>query len=166
MNNRKIPVVPARNSLLILGILWMLAGTPVPASDAPEITVFKTPTCGCCGKWVKHLEANGFDVTTKEMDDLSAIKAQNKIKPGLASCHTALVDGYVVEGHVPADVIFRLLKERPAVAGITVPGMPAGSPGMEMGVIQPYEVLTFDADGNTTVFATRGLETAPNKTQE
>jgi hypothetical protein len=151
-----------RPSLVIfwvaLGVFSLLAGSPAH-SDDPEITVYKTPTCGCCGKWIAHLEANGFSVTTQNRDNLSEIKAENHITPNISACHTAIVDGYVVEGHVPAEAIFRLLKERPDVAGITVPGMPAGSPGMEIpsGYVQPYEVLTFDADGNTEVFTTRGM---------
>jgi hypothetical protein len=153
-----------------IGTFWitlLLAMPPVFAGDPPEITVFKTPTCSCCGRWVKHLEASGFRVDTRNMDNLSDIKAENHVKPRLASCHTAIVDGYVVEGHVPADLILRLLKERPEnVVGITVPGMPAGSPGMETGFVQPYEVLTFDAAGDTTVYAKRGLETDPSVTQE
>lgn len=144
---------PFTGPVFALCAFGLLAGPPV-LGDNPEITVFKTPACGCCGKWVKHLEANGFDVTTHQRNDLSDIKKENHITPDLSSCHTAFVDGYVVEGHVPADMIFRLLKERPDVVGITVPGMPAGSPGMEIesGFVQPYEVLTFDADGNTEVF--------------
>jgi hypothetical protein len=161
-------VSKSKTSLLKSAVaLFLLVGSPGFADDAPQVTVYKTPTCGCCGKWIKHLEASGFDVTAREMDDLSAIKARYQVESRFSSCHTAVVDGYVVEGHVPADLIFRLLKERPEnIVGITVPGMPAGSPGMETGFMQPYEVLTFDADGNTSTFATRGLEADPNVTRE
>ena len=156
MMNRENGFQSAATTVFFLSVFGLLIGSPVLSSDKPQITVYKTPTCGCCGKWVDHLRDSGFEVTTEEMNDLSALKKEHGITPRYSSCHTALVDGYVVEGHVPADVIFRLLKERPDVEGITVPGMPAGSPGMETGVIQKYQVLTFDADGNTEVYATRG----------
>jgi hypothetical protein len=104
-----------------------------------------------------HLRGNGYPVDARNVNDLDAIKARHGVGPRLESCHTALVDGYVVEGHVPADLIDRLLRERPAVVGIAVPGMPSGSPGMEdpSRRPQPYQVLTFDKQGKTTVFATR-----------
>ena len=145
--------------IAIAFLIGCLASTPA-ISDAPEIMVYKTPTCGCCGKWVKHLEEAGFSVQTRNMDDLSGLKEMHHLTPNISSCHTAIVDGYVVEGHVPAEVIFRLLKERPDVAGIAVPGMPAGSPGMEIpsGYVQPYEVLAFDEDGSTAVFARIGTD--------
>ena len=143
------PLLPLIVALSIFG------GGQAIASDAPAVTVYKTPTCGCCGKWAAHLQANGFDVTTKDLNDLSPIKAEQKVPPRLASCHTAIVDGYVIEGHIPADIIHRLLKERPPVVGLAVPGMPAGSPGMEVGYKQPYQVLSFDEDGKIEVYATR-----------
>lgn len=130
----------------------------VPAAAAkPAVTVYKTPTCGCCKLWVAHLKDNGFPVRTEDHDDLALIKKYNGVPPQLSSCHTALVEGYVVEGHVPADVIDKLLAERPQVTGIAVPGMPAGSPGMETPgrPAQRYQVLTFDRSGRTGVFATR-----------
>jgi hypothetical protein len=140
--------------LPLIATLWIFGGQ-VSASDAPAVTVYKTPTCGCCGKWAAHLQANGFDVTTKDLNDLSQIKAEQKVPPRLASCHTAIVDGYVIEGHIPADIIHRLLKEKPPVVGLTVPGMPAGSPGMEVGYKEPYQVLSFDEEGKIEVYATR-----------
>ena len=149
---------PILKQFFMVCAFGLLFSSPGHGGEGPEIEVFKTPTCGCCGKWVAHLEASGFNVTTQNMNDLSQLKAENNVPPRLSSCHTAFVDGYVVEGHVPADVIFRLLKERPDVTGITVPGMPQGSPGMETGHIQRYEVLTFDADGEITVFEIRGEE--------
>jgi len=142
-----------------LGLALVFAGAAVqrPAAVGPtRITVYKTPTCGCCAKWVDHMKAAGFAPTVHDLPELSAIKAKHGIPANLQSCHTALVDGYVVEGHVPADVVQKLLKERPKVAGIAVPGMPMGSPGMEQGDLKdPYDVLTFDASGNTKVFAKR-----------
>jgi hypothetical protein len=106
---------------------------------------------------VVHLRANGFTVNERSEDDLAPVKRRHGVPPALDSCHTALVDGYVIEGHVPADLIDRLLRERPKVAGLAVPGMPVGSPGMETPGVKPerYQVLTFDRAGRTAVFATR-----------
>ena len=125
------------------------------ADDAAEITVYKTPTCGCCGKWVDHLRENGFSVVTKTLDNVAPVKSANNLPPGLESCHTGIVDGYVIEGHVPAEVIKRLLEEKPDILGIAVPGMPPGSPGMDVGYTEPYEILSFDAEGKTKVYDTR-----------
>ena len=127
----------------------------VSASGAKPIAikVYKTPTCGCCKGWVQHLRDNGFQVETMDMPDLSMIKQKYGVTPALQACHTAIVNGYVVEGHVPADVILKMLKEHPAVAGIAVPGMPSGSPGMEGGAKQAYDVLSFDRAGHTKVYA-------------
>lgn len=133
---------------LVAGIaLWSMQGT------AAEVTVYKSPTCGCCKDWVKHLEANGFTVKSQDLNDVTPLKIKHGVRPELASCHTALVDGYVIEGHVPAADLKRLLKERPAVKGLAVPGMPMGSPGMEGAYKEPYQVLTFDDAGRTTVYA-------------
>ena len=123
------------------------------SSSTAEVRVYKTASCSCCAKWVDHLRANGFSVTTRNEIDLTALKARYGVEPRFASCHTALVDDYVVEGHVPAEDIWRLLRERPEVVGITVPGMPLGSPGMEVGRAQPYDVLTFDDEGETAIYA-------------
>jgi hypothetical protein len=123
------------------------------ADAAPLVQVWRTPTCGCCGAWVRHLEASGFRVEVTMQDDLSAIKAKHGVPRNLESCHTAVVEGYVVEGHVPAADVKRLLRERPPVAGLVVPGMPAGSPGMEGPVSEPYATLALAADGTTSVFA-------------
>lgn len=124
-------------------------------SKPTEITVYKTPTCGCCTAWVSHLEENGFVVKAKDIPDLSALKRHYGVTNDIASCHTAFVGGYVVEGHVPADVIAKLLKEKPDVKGIAVPGMPMGSPGMEGPRKDPYDVVAFDSTGKKTVFASR-----------
>jgi len=125
----------------------------IPAGT--EMVVYKSPTCGCCKLWVDHAEAAGFTVVTEDVIDLRPVKAENGITPELASCHTAIVDGYVIEGHVPADVIAKLLDERPDIRGLAVPGMPAGSPGMEGGIAEPYDVVAFDRDGTTSVYARR-----------
>ncbi len=127
--------------------------TPVTTADLPVVTVYKTPTCGCCEGWVEHLEATGFQVKTVNVNNLTDIKREHGVPTSLTSCHTGVVDGYVVEGHVPAEDVKRLLAERPAgVAGIAVGGMPIGSPGMEGPNPQPYEVIAFGPEGND-VFA-------------
>jgi hypothetical protein len=128
--------------------------TPSSASLIP-IKVYKDPGCGCCKEWVKHLEQNGFKVETMDMPDLSAVKAKYGVMPDIQACHTAVVDGYAIEGHVPADVILKMLREKPAIAGLAVPGMPSGSPGMEGAMKERYDVLTFDRAGRTTVYAQR-----------
>jgi hypothetical protein len=114
-----------------------------PVADAGPMTVFKSPYCGCCAAWVDHVRAAGFTVDVRETDNLAPVKAMAGVPDDAHSCHTATIDGYVVEGHVPADRIARLLAERPAIAGIAVPGMPIGSPGMEGPGAQPYRVVTF-----------------------
>jgi hypothetical protein len=135
----------------VAGIGWGV--TSEHQASATKMVVYKTPTCGCCSSWVDHLREAGFEVETHDMDDLSRIKSLNGIPRNLTSCHTALVNGYVVEGHVPASAIKRLLDERPEVAGIAVPGMPIGSPGMEQGSrVDPYDIIAFSRDGKTSVF--------------
>lgn len=123
------------------------------AQNLPVVEMTKRPNCGCCTAWADHLRAKGFEVKVTETRAMWGVKRMAGIPEKLDSCHTATVGGYVVEGHVPADDIKRLLSERPAVKGIAVPGMPIGSPGMEMGDrTEPYDVLSFDADGQTEVF--------------
>jgi hypothetical protein len=138
--------------------LVVSAGISISAQRGTTIQVFKTPTCGCCHLWVKHLEANGFTTKVTDMDDLSGIKKKYGVPAKANSCHTAVVDGYTLEGHVPATEVKRLLKEKPAaVAGLAVPGMPVGSPGMEYGkTVQPYNVMSFDKAGQLKVFASYG----------
>jgi hypothetical protein len=139
---------------VIAGVL--AAGVTATAQQQSRIVeVYKTPTCGCCSKWVEHLRANGFTVRTTDMESTEPVQSRHGVPPEIRSCHTALVGGYVVEGHVPAVEVSRLLKERPRVAGIAVAGMPSGSPGMEMpGVAaQPYYVVSFDRSGRIDVFA-------------
>jgi hypothetical protein len=130
-----------------------LAGPP-----ADTLVVYKSPTCGCCSKWVDHVEQNGFAVVAHDISDqeLAALKPQLGVKAAHASCHTATVRGYTIEGHVPADLIARLIRESPrGVKGLAVPGMPLGSPGMESLIRQEYDVLSFDEHGNEQVYATR-----------
>jgi hypothetical protein len=133
-------------------VLLMLALTAVPA-QAADVTVYKSPTCGCCKDWVTHLKANGFKVTAKDVTDIMPYKAMNGVPYELGSCHTAVVEGYTIEGHVPAADILRLLKERPKVRGLAVPGMPTGSPGMEGGTPERYQTISFDSNGRTSVYA-------------
>jgi hypothetical protein len=142
--------------LLLLSLMIFVA--PVSAADpaASSIEVWKSATCQCCGAWVKHLEANGFTVKVNaaEPSTLAALKRQAGIGDKLASCHTAKIDGYVIEGHVPGTDIKRLVAERPEAIGLAVPGMPVGSPGMEQGMeFEPYDVLLIKKDGATETFA-------------
>lgn len=154
-------------------------GTPVVATDVPEaasvqegaraaipedhagpiaMTVYASPTCGCCSDWVSHIEEHGFDVEVIHRDDMIAVKRSLQLPLELASCHTAVVNDYVIEGHVPGEDLRRFLAEAPESRGLTVPGMPLGSPGMEVpsGEVHSYEVLSFTSDGSTSVYAEHG----------
>lgn len=135
-----------------------LAG-PVRAQSRPTMLVHKDPNCGCCGEWVKHVRAAGFTVTVIETRDLRAVKTRRRVPPALESCHTAEIDGYVIEGHVPPAEIVRLLAERPHAIGLAVPDMPVGSPGMEVAGVEPetYEVILFGA-GESTYARYRGAQ--------
>lgn len=125
--------------------------------NLPLVVVHRSPTCGCCESWVGHMERAGFPVEVHDTLDLGPIKAEAGVPVGQGSCHTALVGQYFVEGHVPADDVKRLLTEQPEGRGLTVPGMPQGSPGMEQsGISEPYDVLLVAKDGSTTVFAHHG----------
>ncbi|MGY0219598.1 DUF411 domain-containing protein [Endozoicomonadaceae bacterium StTr2] len=124
------------------------------AQSLPTITVFKSPTCGCCTGWVKHLEENGFKVKSFNVDDVTVYKKEADLPYGMGSCHTAFVGDYAVEGHVPAADIKRMLSEKPAIRGLTVPGMPMGSPGMDFGPQKDaYKTYSYTKDGQTQVFA-------------
>ena len=139
----------------------VLAGARALAAAEPlkpvEVTVYKSPTCGCCVKWVDHLKANkAFRVVTRDMPDVAPIKDNLGVPVALRSCHTAVVGGYAFEGHVPGDLVARVLRERPKIAGLAVPGMPVGSPGMEMGGQKDaYDVVAFTRAGKTSVYAKR-----------
>lgn len=135
------------------GIAWGFGLFDGKTTAAQEVVVYKSPTCGCCGKWADHLGRNGFRIRVIGVDDLSPIKQRYGVGDELASCHTAVVSGYVVEGHVPAADIQRLLAERPGIKGLTVPGMPAAAPGMDIPGGGPFDVLTFDAKGRRGVYA-------------
>ncbi|MEX0907072.1 MAG: DUF411 domain-containing protein [Gemmatimonadota bacterium] len=125
------------------------------AAAGDTVVVYKTPTCGCCTKWVDHMRENGFAVVTHDLDNLEPIKRQLGVPAGRISCHTARVRGYTLEGHVPADLVQRMLAEEPRIKGLTVPGMPMGSPGMEGLYKDDFQVLSFDEAGRTEVYAER-----------
>lgn len=142
--------------------IWLLAGITLVAGSmllsqqparAADVVVYKSPTCGCCKEWVNHLQENGFSVEVHDRRDMNPVKVELGVPRHLQSCHTAKVSNYVIEGHVPANDIKRLLKEKPAIAGLSAPGMPMGSPGMEGPRKDPYDVLTFQREGKTTVFS-------------
>lgn len=140
-------------ALLLVGLISFNASLQDASAQAQEISVYKSPSCDCCGKWVEHLQQHGFTVAVHATEDLDSVKAKYGVLADLASCHTAVVESYVVEGHVPASDIWRLLEEWPKARGLAVPGMPAGSPGMEGAGRELYEVLLFQARGTTEVFA-------------
>jgi hypothetical protein len=117
--------------------------------------VYLSPTCGCCGKWADHMKAAGFAVTREVIAELDSVPARKRVPEQLRSCHTAVIENYLVEGHIPADVVRQLLKERPKIVGIAAPGMPLGSPGMESPNPQPYVIVAFRADGTGYEFARR-----------
>ncbi len=155
------PVTRRRLCLNLVGAVAAIAGLPrladaqakTPARSKPVLIVYKDAACGCCSSWVDHMQTNGWKATVIN-GDMGPIKAQHKIPGALQSCHTTLVGGYVVEGHVPASDVTRLLAEKPkGIIGLTIPGMPASAPGMDMIPFRPFTVLTFDANGKTTVFA-------------
>jgi hypothetical protein len=124
------------------------------AAEQPELVVYKNASCGCCKMWVEHMRKHGFAAKVNDVDNMSPIKERVGIPHGMGSCHTAEVGGYFIEGHVPAEQVARLLKEKPQAKGLTVPGMPIGSPGMEQGdTVQPYEVHLVHPDGTTSVYA-------------
>lgn len=136
----------------------MAAGGAAAASEAAAgtMTVWKSPSCGCCGAWIDHVKAAGFTVEVHDTEAMHVVKQMTGVPDALASCHTARIDGKMVEGHVPADALARFLKDTPeGAAGIAVPGMPIGSPGMEQGgVTEPYDIVTWGA-GGTDVFESR-----------
>lgn len=134
-------------------VLFLVVGSLAsPAAQSQQIRVYKLATCGCCEKWMAHLQDRGFRVQATDVGNLGAIKAEHGVPSMLGSCHTALVGDYVVEGHVPADAIIRLLDERPPIVGLAVPGMPAGSPGMESPRPVRYNVVAFDGSGTMRVY--------------
>lgn len=140
-------------------IATRLAAQMVPQPATPrglrDITVYKDPSCGCCTEWVKHLKTAGFKVNVQDTREMDTVKRSFGVPRALESCHTGRIGKYTVEGHVPADLIIKLVNEQPKALGLAVPGMPTGSPGMEGSPKQAYAVMLFDAVGNTSVYAKR-----------
>ncbi|MCK2087078.1 DUF411 domain-containing protein [Thauera aromatica] len=139
---------------LLAGALLALAGIVPAFAAGTEVTMYKDPNCGCCGKWAEHMRTHGFSVKEIATPQMSEVKRTAGVPQALGSCHTAKVGGYVIEGHVPAADVRRMLTEKPAIAGLSAPGMPQGSPGMEGPYpADRYDVVSFDARGKTAVFA-------------
>ena len=136
---------------VLVGTFWVFQGSV----QAETITVYRNPQCGCCERWATVMRNHGFTVQVKDVADVDGTAAANGVPPALRACHTALVGGYVIEGHVPAAQIERLLRERPGIKGIAVPGMPEGSPGMESPNARHFDVFSFDAGGKTRVYESR-----------
>jgi hypothetical protein len=136
-----------RRSALLAAVGALIPAGALPAAEEPVITVHKDPTCGCCAGWVQHLQTAGFVTKVIETKDIDAVKTRLGVPDDLAACHTAVVSGYVIEGHVPAAALRRFLAEKPNAAGLAVPGMPIGSPGMEGGSPEPYQVVLFGPGG-------------------
>lgn len=147
------PRSPARRRILAAAIASIALDALAQVRAAPVVEVYKSATCGCCGKWIDHLRAAGFTVRAQDVSEPARYREKFGVPEALGSCHTATVGGYALEGHVPAREIRRLLAERPKARGLAVPSMPPGSPGMEGPPPQPYAVLLFDERGRTTVFA-------------
>lgn len=142
-------------AMALLVTTGCIAETPPEASaaDASTMVVYHDPNCGCCGKWIEHMEQHGFTVEAVRETDMNAIKRKLGVPANLPSCHTATIGDYVVEGHVPAGDVQRMMEEKPDIAGIAVPGMPLGSPGMEYGEARhAFDVVSFDQTGTTAVF--------------
>lgn len=139
-----------RRFVLAVGAVTVLRSSAAFAAAQPLITVYRDPSCGCCGSWVEHLRKAGFEAKVIESRDVAAVKKRFGVPDDLASCHTAEIMGYAVEGHVPAVALKRFLAERPVARGLAVPGMPIGSPGMEGGRPEPYEVVMFGPNGQRT----------------
>ena len=142
-----------KSVIRIAVVLSLLAPMAWAATPLPTVTVYKSPSCGCCGKWVEHMKANGFPVVTHETEDVAAHKARLGVPAAMGSCHTAEVGGYLVEGHVPASDVKRLLTEKPRAKGLVSPGMPQSAPGMDIAGKVPYEILLVAKNGTTTIYA-------------
>jgi hypothetical protein len=139
--------------ITVMALLSFMLWPTLKTAAGPQVVVYKSPTCGCCTTWVSYLRNNGFNVSQIDTQNIKAVKLNKGVPQRLESCHTAIIDGYIVEGHVPVNAIRRMLKEKPAIKGIGVPGMPIGSPGMEQGTTkEPYDVLAILPDGSTTIY--------------
>jgi hypothetical protein len=126
----------------------------VAPAGTPAVTVFRSPSCSCCGEWISQMQSAGFTIDERAVEDISLAKRSLKVPENLYACHTAQAGDFVFEGHVPPDLVERVLSERPAIRGLAVPGMPQSAPGMDIGHV-PYDVISFDAGGRTAVYATR-----------
>lgn len=145
-----------RRSFLLSAAALAVTGRRLFAKGPPSVlTVYKDPNCGCCVKWIEHMSKSGFVVTVRDVSNMDEIKKTMRVPAALQSCHTGVIDRYVVEGHVPADVVKKFLAEKPAMLGLAVPGMPSGSPGMEGGRVDHYDIIAFDRDGKTKAYAKR-----------
>ena len=140
------------NRRYFVSAIAMTCITPVGAAGRPNMTMHRSPTCGCCGAWAAYIRRAGFSITIVNETDLSPIKSRAGVPDALQSCHTAFIDGYVVEGHVPVEAIEKMLSDRPAIKGISVPEMPTGSPGMEVPMMkpEPFKVVAFSQGGSST----------------
>jgi len=140
-------------TISLLGFNTSINAKTIAAGKPVDIVVYRSPTCSCCGKWLEHLKQNNFNVKDIVTEDVQAIKQKYGVSEAMASCHTAIVDGYVIEGHVPANDVMTLLKTKPKIVGIAVPGMPSGTPGMEMGgKIDAYNVMSFDKENHSAIY--------------
>lgn len=137
----------------LVAFLSLFAPGAWAAAPMPTVQVYKSPTCGCCGKWIGHMKASGLDVVTHETNNVTEHKTRLGVPPALGSCHTAEVGGYMIEGHVPASDVMRLLAERPRARGLASPGMPASAPGMDGKSQTPYDILLVKYDGTTNIYA-------------
>lgn len=151
-------LVSRRAALALAGAAVVIKAMPGFAETRPKIVVYKDPKCGCCTKWVKHLEEAGFPASVVETSDLRSMKQQLGVPDELGSCHTAQVESYVIEGHVPVGAILRLLREKPIATGLAVPGMPVGSPGMEGGAPEVYDVVLFGPEGRRSFGRFQGTD--------
>lgn len=143
---------------IVLAFAIAPAVTVAAAAMTNAIEVYHDPACGCCVNWIRYMQAQGYAVTSHEDQSMAVVKTRLGMPAGAASCHTALIGGYVIEGHVPVEDIRRLLAEHPDARGLAAPGMPMGSPGMEMGEPERYDVLLIARDGSSRVFATHGAK--------
>ena len=154
----KVHLFSGLMALLAIGAVLFALELRSPIENTTDIViVYKTRECQCCTKWVDHLKESGFSVTVHDKPSLLPVKHRLGVPDAMASCHTATIGGYVLEGHVPASDIRRMLEERPVARGLAVPGMPIGSPGMEQGdLVEPYQTLLFDKEGKTRIYTEHG----------
>jgi len=155
MKKRSTQILALAAALITISLTTaaVRSGSSVPPVKKPTITVYKDPSCGCCKNWIAYLAKHGYTVVAKDTPNMTEVKHSLGVPDGLTACHTAVVNGYLIEGHVSAEDIDRLLAQKPTIAGIAVPGMPMSSPGMDGPRTQGYQVLSFDKTGKTKVFA-------------